>query len=77
MQELVATMKSKRSISSTSVLSIALDEPSRIATIQYSDRRCPGMSGWQRRGKRRRDQVIRSAVCWPVVAGRSETAAGP
>src|ERR1700712_67320 len=52
----------KRSISRTSVLSIALDERPRIVTIQYSDRRCPGMSGWQRRGKCRCDQVMRPAA---------------
>ena len=67
----------KRSISRTSLLSIALHEPPRIATTLYSDRRCPGMSGWQRRGKCRRNQIMRPAVCSPVVAGRSETAAGP
>ena len=67
----------KRSICPTSVLSIALDEPSRIAATQYSDRQCPGMSGWQRRRKCRCAQIMMPAVCSPVVAGRSETAAGP
>ncbi len=35
----------KRSISRTSVLSIASHESSRIATTPYNDWRCPGISG--------------------------------
>lgn len=38
-------MKRKRSISRTSVLSIASHESSRIATTPYNDRQCPGISG--------------------------------
>jgi hypothetical protein len=41
----------KRSISPTSVLPLASDELSRIATTLYNDRRCPGMSGQQSRRK--------------------------